>query len=131
MYETNGVKETLSTYRLDISSFVTSWYMPGKICVICHDTSIQEYVGCITIMPEYSWSIQCTKTRYVRPLDGTGRCKYICPVYGCPMSTETRAVGTGSIDMDAGDAPLDYIGRMYYYSRCIGGSRQVTGKRYD
>jgi hypothetical protein len=112
-------------------SVLMSFYMPKRTLLMCHDSYAPEYREVISMMPECKWSLSCTPSNFIRPANKYSDCKYICPVYSCFGSMETRAVGYGPVIFGATNKPTSYTGKMNYYARCIRGSRHSSGRCFD
>lgn len=112
-------------------NILMSFYIPAKTLLICHDSQSTEYQEVVSMMPDSKWSLSCTPTTFIRPTTRYIECKYVCPVYSCFGSMETRAIGRGPVTFDVSSKPKSYIGRMNYYARCIRGSRHSSGRCYD
>lgn len=124
-----GFKESVDQDAL--VSILLGFYIPKRTLIICHDSFIQEYQEAISMMPDSKWSISCTSTTFIRPATKHIDCKYVCPVFSCFGSMETRAVGQGPVIFDSMNKPKSYMGKMNYYARCIRGSRHSSGRCYD
>ena len=117
--------------RESLVNILMSFYIPTKTLLVCHDSQSVEYQEAISMMPESKWSLSCTPTTFIRPTARYIDCKYVCPVYSCFGSMETRAVSHGPVTFDTSSKPKTYTGRMNYYARCIRGSRHSSGRCYD
>lgn len=108
-----------------------SFYIPRQTLIFCHDSFTKEYQEAISMMPESRWSLSCTPTVFIRPSTRYTDCKYVCTVFSCFGSMETRAVGYGPAVFGSSNKPKSYTGKMNYYTRCIRGSRHSSGRCYD
>lgn len=104
---------------------------PKDTLIYCHDSSIAPYKDMLLATDNCTWSVSCGPIQFVSTERSKKSCKYICPVYSCPGSIETRAVGNGQIVFSNDGVPNDYRGRMNYYVRSIRGSRHSSGRCYD
>lgn len=117
--------------REHLVNTLISFYIPDLTLLICHDSQSTEYQEVVSMMPDSKWSLSCTPTTFVRSTSRYLACKYVCPVYSCFGSMETRAVGQGSVIFDTSSKSKSYVGKMNYYARCIRGSRHSSGRCYD
>lgn len=124
-----GFKEVVD--REALVSVLLGFYIPNRTLLFCHDSYSREYQEVISMMPESKWSISCTPTTFIRPENKYSDHKYVCPVFSCFGSMETRAVGSGPVVFDTSGTPKSYTGKMNYYARCIRGSRHSSGRCYD
>lgn len=112
-------------------SNVCVWSSNSSMLIYCHDNSVSEYRDIIQMMPESTWSISCTPLSFIESKSTSKPCKYVCPVYSCQGSLETRAVGTGSVKFVKHKIADTYEGKLNYYLKSIRGSRHSSGKCYD
>lgn len=124
-----GFKDSID--RDALVGILMSFYIPKRTLIMCHDSFSKEYQEAISMMPESRWSLSCTPTVFVRPSNKYTDCRYVCPVFSCFGSMETRAVGYGSVTFNSSNKPMSYTGKMNYYARCIRGSRHSSGRCYD
>lgn len=104
---------------------------PTDALVMCHTNSINEYIDAIVMLYGCTWSIQCTSSTFVSLENKREKYKYVCPIYACMGSTETRLVSKGAIALHQGKSSADYRGRLNYYNRCIRGMISTFGKCYE
>lgn len=112
-------------------STLVSWYVPGSTMILCHDSMVNEYTDCISMMPRSDWSVSCTTSNFIECDDPGKQCKHICPTYSCLGSLETRAVGSGNIKVTSHKMPRVHEGKLNYYLRCVRGSKHSSGRCYD
>ena len=112
-------------------SILMSFYIPSRTLLVCHDNFVKEYQESMSMMPESRWSVSCTPTVFVKSSNKYTGCKYVCPVFSCFGSMETRAVGYGPVTFGSSEKPTSYTGKMNYYARFIRGSRHSSGRCYD
>lgn len=127
----NNVGFTDVISRELLVSTLMSFYIPSSTLLICHDSQSIDYQRVVSMMPSSKWSLSCTPTTFISPTSRFSTCKYICPVYSCFGSMETRAVGQGPVLFDTSGKSRSYTGKMNYYTRCIRGSRHSSGRCYD
>ena len=77
------------------------------------------------------WSIACTSTAFIRNARADIATSYICPVFACDGSTETRAVGEGAIQIKNNPGSGEYDGALGFYNKSIRGSVHSSGRCYD
>lgn len=77
------------------------------------------------------WSVSCTTTHFISNREKDKVCTYVCPVYSCQGSFETRAVSAGNITVTQSDKNFTYQGRLNYYQQCVRGSKHSSGRCYD
>lgn len=135
LFRLTVVSKGIVTYTSSIEAenlvgILLSWYIPNRTAIVCHSNDIQEYIDCISIMSDCTWSIQCTNSKFIKS-GSSKKCKYVCPTYSCQGLHETRAVGEGDITVVEHKVPKEYSGRLNYYLRCIRGSTCASGKCYD
>lgn len=104
---------------------------PSNPLILCHDNSVKEYMELISMLPKSIWSIPSTNTRFIALAKDNAVCRYVCPIYSCLGSYETRAVGDGPIKVYNGRVPRDYQGKLNYYLRCVRGSIYPSTRCYD
>lgn len=112
-------------------SSLQTWYADSNTLIMCHDNNVKEYREVLSMMPKSTWSISCTLSNFIQAKLGNSRCEYICPVYSCAGSLETRAVGNGLVSFTSSNIPGEYEGKLNYYLRCVRGSRHTSGRCYD
>ena len=96
-----------------------------------HDYNVQDYRDTLYLLSEGMWSIPCTVRNFVQTNDLSGSAVYLCPLFACDGSLETRAVGSGTFTTCSGKLPGWYAGKLNYYLKCIRGSTHSSGRCYD
>lgn len=114
-----------------LPSILSAWSTYENRGLVCHDTALTAYKNAIYMLEGGVWSIVCTSGTFVCGSQTDAIVNYICPVFGCDGSTETRAVGKGSIQFKNNPNSGAYDGALGFYNRSIRGSVHSSGRCYD
>lgn len=126
--------EVQCSWEVDASSLASElsvWSDTGKYITLCHDYSRDDYRDVLYMLSEGFWSISCTPRNFIRMDNNNSLSNYVCPVFACDGSLETRVVGKGTFNKHTDEPPGWYKGRLGFYLKCIRGSTHSSGRCYD
>ena len=114
-----------------LSAVLSPWSIFERRGLICHDATLMAYNNAMHMLEGGMWSIACTSTAFIRNARADIATSYICPVFACDGSTETRAVGEGAIQIKNNPGSGEYDGALGFYNKSIRGSVHSSGRCYD